>query len=155
MNIRDAIKTKTAAVRYSDSVAKAAQLMQETDCCFLPVLNGNRVVGVVTDRDIAVGLAIRQIGTAAEIGNLMSSRVHSIDADASLEEAANEIVAKGVHRLVVVDKFGVFVGVLAISDLEGRISDSRLVHTLRMLADYNHPHLAHRRHRPSSIPTYA
>lgn len=155
MKVREAIPSEPPTAGFFDSIAQAAQLMQETGSCFLPILSGSRVAGVVTDRDLAVALGVKQVSASEAVGTVMNAQVRSVDAEATLEEAANEIIAHGVHRLVVLDKFGIFVGILAISDLQGRISDARLVHTLRMLSDYNHPQLARRRPRIGAAATLA
>lgn len=144
MKVRDVINPQPIWVSGTESVVSVAHLMQDSDCAFLPVVEDSRAVGIVTDRDVALALGIHGFNpSTTKVRDVMTPEPESIDADCSLEEAASQIIAKGVHRLVV-EKNGEFVGVISIVDLAGLIPDSRVAQTLRMLADRNHPHFVHR-----------
>lgn len=147
MRVAEVMERRPRSVRPHDSLAEAAQAMRERRCGFLPVLGrGGRVVGVITDRDIA--LAAEERGRALEeisVGGSMHSDVHACSPEQSVEDALAAMQSFRVRRIPVVDAGGVLVGVLSLSALarladsapEGQQSPSRaaIAHTLAAVAE--------------------
>lgn len=119
MQVRDAMAKTISTAGPGDTVARVAELMKKEDCGFIPVVNGGRLVGVVTDRDIVIrGLADGHADVLDEaVNDLMSSDVWTIDAGAPIETAAHEMAAHEVRRLPVVEG-GALVGILSYGNLE-------------------------------------
>ncbi len=119
MRLIEAMATDVRTVTTDEGVAAAARAMRDAGTGFLPVLEGGRAVGVVTDRDLVVRF-LADGGTDAEgtlVGDVMTRDVTTLGADQDLEAAATLMRERQVRRLVVTDADGVVVGVLSHGDL--------------------------------------
>lgn len=114
MTVRDAMAADVRSVTTDDSVAAAARAMRDAGTGFLPVLDGGRVAGVVTDRDLVVRF-LAEGGTdpgGTLVGEVMSRDVTTIGPDEDLAAAGEAMGDREVRRLVVVEGDAV-VGVLS------------------------------------------
>jgi len=105
-----------------DTIGRVAALMKKEDCGFIPVVSGDEVVGVVTDRDLVIrGMTDGPAGqdglAAVPVGELMTRSVWSIGADEPLEAAAHQMAEHGVRRLTVLEN-GRLAGILSYGNLE-------------------------------------
>jgi CBS domain-containing protein len=119
MRLIEAMATDVRTVTTDEGVAAAARAMRDADTGFLPVLEGGRPIGVVTDRDLVIRF-LADGGTDAEgtlVGDVMTRDVTTIGADQDLAAAAALMRDRRVRRLVVTDADGVVVGVLSHGDL--------------------------------------
>jgi CBS domain-containing protein len=107
-----------ATVSPRDSLAKVAQVMRDEDIGFVPVCEGNSLLGVITDRDIVVRcVAEAHEGLANELAeHLMTKAPATIQAAATLDEAGRMMAEHEVRRLPVMDGERV-VGVISHGDL--------------------------------------
>ena len=118
MKVREAMAETVTSASPADSVADAARAMREEDAGFLPVLDGDRLVGVLTDRDIVVRVvAERADPSEVSVGEVMSTDVQTIGPDDDLSDAAKLMRDGEVRRLPVVDEGGRLVGVLSHGNL--------------------------------------
>lgn len=98
----------------------AAKLMKTGNCGALPVVDQNKkVVGIVTDRDIALSLASRQYGSpvAAKVSQVMTKKVQTVNGSADLNTALQQMRTKKIGRLPVVDERGRLKGILSMHNL--------------------------------------
>ena len=120
MEARDLMTREPDVCLPTDSCAVAADIMRRRPCGFVPVVDGpatRRVVGVVTDRDLALYLAQADCcASEAPVSACMTREVKTVTQDAELEEVARTMEGAGVHRLPVIER-GRLVGVLSLSDL--------------------------------------
>jgi CBS domain-containing protein len=108
-------------VRRSEEVTRAAQLMREKHVGYLVVVEADplaRPVGVLTDRDIVVGVVARQVDPKAVcVGDIMTvDPITALESD-SVEAALQKMRVFGIRRLPVVNDKRELVGVLAMDDL--------------------------------------
>jgi CBS domain-containing protein len=119
MKVRDAMADTVRTASPGDAVVDAARAMPEEGAGFLPVVDEDRLVGVVTDRDIVVRCIAD--GTAgpdeASVAEIMSTDVHTIGPDEDLEAAADRMADGEIRRLPVVEDAGRLVGVLSHGNL--------------------------------------
>jgi CBS domain-containing protein len=104
-------------------LTEAAQLMASEDVGSLPILDGEQLAGVVTDRDIVVRAIAKGIDPRAmSVGEVASSEVVTVHADDDLSNALDLMARYQVRRLPVVDDDNKLVGILAQADvaLEGK-----------------------------------
>ena len=116
------LMTKAVSCCLPDDLSNAAaRIMWERDCGFVPVVESResqRVVGVVTDRDICIAAYTKNRPLdQIHLRELMSSDVRTCRASDSLAEAAQAMQSAQVHRLPVVDDAGQLLGVLSLSDI--------------------------------------
>jgi CBS domain-containing protein len=117
-----------------DTLEVAAHLMADIDAGVLPVGKDDRLIGIVTDRDIALRGVGQGRGPGARVGDVMSPEVRYCfideDADAVLENMG-EIQ---VRRLPVLDRDKRLVGIVSISDLAGNGEAAQAGEALREIA---------------------
>ena len=118
------IMTKSVAtVQRDETLQAAAQRMRDMDVGSLPVLDGQAIVGMVTDRDIAVrGVADGMVAQESLVADVMTEEVRCCRADDSVEAVMAEMGDARVRRLPVLDADNAIVGVVALADLATRQS---------------------------------
>jgi len=116
MKLKDLMTTSVTSVTESDTIQRAAQLMASINCGSLPVVQNNRVIGVVTDRDIVIH-AVAKGQTNGTIRDCMTRQVITGTPDMDAHEAADLMAQHQIRRLPVCDPSGNLVGICAIGDL--------------------------------------
>ena len=115
------IMTRNPACCTPESTAQeAAQLMVENDCGCLPVVEDmetERLVGVVTDRDLAARCLAEGKGADTQVRELMSDNPSCCTPDSDVEEVQRIMADRQVRRVPVVDQRGCCVGMVAQADL--------------------------------------
>jgi CBS domain-containing protein len=117
--VREIMSTECVTVAPTDTLFDAANKMKQHDIGFIPVVEGQKLMGVVTDRDLVIRGYAQKKPESAMIRDCVSSRLSTISPDADVEEAAKMMAREQIRRLPVVDN-GNLVGVLAIGDLAVR-----------------------------------
>lgn len=116
MRIVDTARRSTVAIAPDRTLMDAAQLMEASNVGALVVLDGDRLVGIVTDRDLVRRGMARRLPGDARIDAVMTSDVVTIEADADLRAAFAVFRAHPIRRLPVVEG-GRFVAMVTIDDL--------------------------------------
>jgi len=120
-NVNELMTRGVRTVSPGDTLRKAAQTMDEMNVGMLPVCDGERLVGVVTDRDIAVrGVAKKLPPTSTHLDAIMSGEVRWCFDDTSVEEALRTMGELQIRRLPVVDREHRLVGILSLGDVAVR-----------------------------------
>jgi CBS domain-containing protein len=116
--IRKLMTVTPRTVKTGDSVVDAAKLMRGEDSGIAPIVDGDRLVGVITDRDIAVRVVAegRDPG-ATKVEEVASTNVITIDPQQGLDEALRLMAQHQVRRLPVVEEDGRLVGIVAQADV--------------------------------------
>ena len=100
----------------TDSALQAAQAMQELDVGALPVCDGARLLGMVTDRDIVVR-AVAQERINADLRDIMSEGILYCFEDEPVHDALESMARQQVRRLAVVDRERRLVGMISLGDI--------------------------------------
>ena len=140
MKVREAM---TGDVRLTDpdhSIREAAQTMADQDIGALPVGENDRLVGMITDRDIAVRAVAQGCGPETKIREVMSQEVMYCFEDEDLEDVAQNMGNVKVRRLPVLSRDKRLVGIISLSDLS-RCEDAKK--TGKAVADISAPGGAH------------
>ena len=116
MKARDAIRKPPATIPAGATIGDAARLMDKRSVGALVVLNGDRPVGIVTDRDIVVRAVARQVPLDARIDMVMTGEPVTLEADADLRQAMSIFYHSPFRRLPLVEE-GRMVGMLTVDDL--------------------------------------
>ncbi|OGL16107.1 MAG: hypothetical protein A3G97_01215 [Candidatus Rokubacteria bacterium RIFCSPLOWO2_12_FULL_69_21] len=104
--------------RADMTVAEAARLMRAKRVGALVVVNGQRPVGLLTDRDVAIGVVGRgKDPSAVQVREVMARKPTVIREDLGLLDAAALFGRTGVRRIPVVNKGGKMVGIIALDDV--------------------------------------
>jgi CBS domain-containing protein len=125
-SVRDAMTEDPRSIGASASVVEAARLMREKHIGSLPVTDEEKLVGMITDRDITT----RVVAEAADLQTLSVEDVYSRDLisvgpDKDLEEALRLMARHQVRRLPVVEDDGSLVGIVAQADIALRENEKK------------------------------
>lgn len=124
MKLKEIMSTQIACVSQNDSIEKAAQLMKQYNVGSIPVCSQNNVVGIVTDRDIALrSVASGQFNQS--IGEIMTKNPVTGTPDMDVHDAARIMGEKQIRRLPVVENNSL-VGIVSLGDIsvEPRLQDN-------------------------------
>jgi CBS domain-containing protein len=116
-SIRDAMTPDPTTVEPSTTAADAARAMKTENVGSLPIVEGDRLVGVVTDRDLAIRILAEGKGAETTVGEISSKDVVTVDPQQSLEEAGRLMAEHQLRRLPVTEEDGKLVGILAQADV--------------------------------------
>jgi CBS domain-containing protein len=124
--VREAMTSSPRAVTADSSIAEAARLMRDEDTGIAPITEGERLVGVVTDRDVAIKVVAEgKDPQVTKVTQIASSNLVTIDPQQDLDEALRLMAQHQVRRLPVVEEDGKLVGILAQADVARHADASR------------------------------
>jgi CBS domain-containing protein len=125
-SVQDVMTPSPATAIPSQSLADAAKMMKEEDVGSVPVVDGSRLVGVLTDRDIVVrAVAEGKNPQTIQVGDIASPDVVTVRPDDDLDDALRLMAQYQVRRLPVVEH-GELVGVLAQADVAHEAKDKQV-----------------------------
>ena len=118
MNISEVMTRDVQVGSPDDVLQKAAQLMEQNDFGMLPIGENNRLVGMLSDRDITIRAVARGlVPDKAEVRDVMTSDVKYVYDDESIEDAARNMESLQVRRLPVLNREKRLVGIVSLGDL--------------------------------------
>jgi CBS domain-containing protein len=104
-------------INPSDTVQQAARLMAEFDVGSLPVGENDRLVGMITDRDIVVRAISKGSGCDTPVREAMTNEIHYCFDDEEIEDVAEKMSDLKVRRLPVLDREKRLVGIISLGDI--------------------------------------
>lgn len=115
--VRELMTTNCITVTSQNSVLDTSIKMKDNDIGFIPVVEGQKLVGVITDRDIVIRcIAENKQCSSTPVKEVMSEQIAMISPETSVEEAAKLMARQQIRRLPVVEN-GNLIGVVAIGDM--------------------------------------
>lgn len=118
MKISEIMTSSFEMIDSTKSLAEAAQEMKSLNVGVLPVREGTRLIGIVTDRDIVTrGLAEGRDPGSTQVKDIISSEVVYCYEDDSVEDAAKLMEDHQIRRLIVCDRDRTPVGIVSLGDL--------------------------------------
>ncbi len=124
MKIEQAMTRDVRTIKPSTTLREAAKLMVEIDAGSLPVAENDKLVGMLTDRDIAVRAIAAGKGPDTTAGETMSPQVLYCYVDQDIDEVCQNMADQQVRRLPVVDRDKKLVGIVSIGDLARNDDDA-------------------------------
>ena len=127
MKVNEVITHDPQVIRPETALIEAAKKMKSLDIGMLPVCDGDRLVGVITDRDITVrGVAQGYDPKTARVQEVMTPEVIYCFDDEDVKEAAKKMEEKQVRRLPVLNREKRLVGIVSLGDLAVRTGKEKL-----------------------------
>jgi CBS domain-containing protein len=108
---------EVVTVRPGDTIARAAELMDQQNVGAIVVVEQQRPVGILTDRDIAVALGARGKSRNSTVQDFMACPVTTISQDEGIFRATQYMMENALRRVPVVDQVGRLVGMVTLDDL--------------------------------------
>jgi CBS domain-containing protein len=116
--VADVMTRGVRSMSPSDNVARAAQAMDELNVGVIPVCEGEKLVGMVTDRDIIVrGVAQERDIRSTKLADVMSTNVRCAKEDQDVDEVLSQMAETQIRRMPVVDRQDKLVGIVSIGDI--------------------------------------
>jgi len=124
--IREAMTANPCSIDAGKSVAYAAKMMRDEDVGIAPIVEGDRLVGVLTDRDVAVRVVAEGLDPErVKVFEVASRDVVTLDPGQDLDEALRLMARHRVRRLPVVEEDGRLAGVVAQADVAEHADERR------------------------------
>jgi CBS domain-containing protein len=141
MKISEVMTRKPEVVRPDATIQDAARKMDEFNIGSLPVCDGERLVGMITDRDITVRVTSAGKAPAeCRVSEVMTAEVDYCFEDDSVGDAAERMQQRQIRRLPIVDREKRLVGVLALGDLATDVNKPKKVAaTLEKISEPSRP----------------
>jgi CBS domain-containing protein len=129
--LRDVMTRDVETVAPGDTIRHAAEKMEALDVGSLPVCDGERLVGIVTDRDIAIrAVATGRDPNRTAVVETMTPELVCGYEEQALDEAADLMREHEIRRLPIVDESQKLVGIVALADLALQADQSAAADTL-------------------------
>ncbi|MBM7870523.1 CBS domain-containing protein [Clostridium pascui] len=117
MKVKDIMTKNVASLNPEDTVEHAAQLMKEYNIGSLPVCNEEKVIGIITDRDIAIRSSAEGENVQKQtVRDIMTSNPVTIKSDIDIQDATRIMSERQIRRLPVVESNNL-VGMLSLGDV--------------------------------------
>jgi CBS domain-containing protein len=117
MKISDVMTRDVEVANPNDSIQSVAQKMAQFDVGSMPVCDGRRIQGMVTDRDITIRGVAQGLSGDSPISQVMTGNLEYVMASDDLDRAADKMADHQIRRLPVVDENKDLVGIIALGDL--------------------------------------
>ena len=117
MKVREAMTRDVQLVKPDQPISEAARLMGELDIGALPVEQEDRLVGMITDRDIAVRAVGAGLGPDTPVSEVMSREIKYCFEDQSIDEVTQNMGELRIRRLPVLTRDKRLIGILSLGDL--------------------------------------
>jgi CBS domain-containing protein len=125
-SVQELMTSNPCSIDTDKSVAYAAKMMRDEDVGLAPIVEGNRLVGTVTDRDITIRLVAEgKDPESTKVTDIASTKLVTVEPQQDLEEALQLMAKHQVRRLPVVEEDGRLVGVVAQADVAKHGDDAR------------------------------
>ncbi len=123
--LKDLMSPDVQVISPDATIREAAEHMREGDFGMMPVGEGDRMIGAISDRDIAIRAVAEGKDASTKVRDVMSEGIAWAYEDDSVEQAAKIMSKRQVRRLPVVDRDKRLVGIVALGDFAVESSEIR------------------------------
>lgn len=139
MKVSELMSRDVELVSPGDSVQDAARRMKDGDVGALPVGDADKLIGMITDRDIAIRVVAEGRGGDTPVSEAMTADLVAAREDDSVEDAADQMADAQVRRLPVVGGDGQLVGIISLADI-ARVGESAAEEALESITEVGGEH---------------
>jgi CBS domain-containing protein len=136
MKLKEIMTSEVEVIHPNDTLQTAASKMHDRDIGFLPVCDGDRLIGVLTDRDLITRALAEVTESKAMLGRdlVTSPAIYCFD-DQNVDEAAKLMHDNQIRRLVILNRDKRMVGVISLGDLAMNIDDKKSGDVLQSVSE--------------------
>lgn len=126
MQLKEIMTRSVETVAPEMFLVEAAKKMLSRDIGWLPVLENRQVVGIITDRDMAIRVIAAGLDSQqTKVQDVMTREVFSCSSDGKVEDACDVMEQNQVRRLVVMDTKRAMVGIVSLADIALQLRDEQ------------------------------
>jgi CBS domain-containing protein len=134
-NVAEVMTHDPRTVTAATTVEEAARAMRDDEVGSLPVVEGDRLVATITDRDIVLRVVADSRPLDTTVGEIASRELVTIDPQQSVDEAMRLMAEHQVRRLPVCEEDGRLVGIVAQADVARHASEERAGETVERISE--------------------
>jgi CBS domain-containing protein len=123
MQLNQVMTREVEVMRPGSTIREAAQRMKDLDVGMFPVCDGERLVGAITDRDIAIRATADGRDAETTVDEVMTKQIDYCFEDQETEEAVDLMNANQIRRLPILNRDKRLVGIVSLGDLATRAED--------------------------------
>lgn len=135
MKVKDVMTRNCTFISPQTTLAEAAKIMADQDIGFIPVAENDKMIGMITDRDIVIRAIAKGADTKSAVKDAMSPKTYYCFDDQDAEEVCANMSDIKVRRLPVVNREKRLVGVVSIGDLAQNVNKIKLGQTVQSITD--------------------
>ena len=126
MEIEDIMSIDIVVCNVDSSIYDTAKMMIENDIGFIPVSDKNKIVGVVTDRDIATKAISNVSNTSKEIKNFITGKIIYLNKKHNINDCMNLMGREKVKRVIITDDNNKMIGIVSLSDIINHMYNEKM-----------------------------
>ena len=145
MRARDIMTKDPQVCRREDTARRAAEIMRDKDCGVIPVVDeARRVIGIVTDRDIAVRVVAAGKNPETRLNEVMTPGAKCCSADDDLRDVEHKMAELQVRRIPICDAGGRVLGIISQADIaraagmDSEVSEQEIALVLEQISEPSH-----------------
>lgn len=135
MRVSEVMTAQVASAAPGTTISQVAEMMARVESGAVPVTDGGKVVGLITDRDIVLRVVAEQRSFDTAVSEVMTPGVETCREDDVLADAAAKMGAQQIRRLVVVDETGALSGMLSLGDIARDYGSKAVGKTLEEISE--------------------
>ena len=135
MKISEVMTRDVEVARPGDTIQSVAQRMAQLDVGAVPVCDGRRLQGMVTDRDITIRAVAQGLSLESPVSQVMTGDLEYLYADDDLDRAAEKMADSQIRRLPVMDRDQQLVGIVSLGDLAREHKEKVMGRTLEEISE--------------------
>jgi CBS domain-containing protein len=140
MKVSEVMTRDVQTIRPDETVQQAASFMLGSDAGSIPVTDGDRLIGMITDRDIAVRGVAKGYGPETPVRELMTDEVICAREDDDVEDVASRMSKAQVRRLPVIDGEERLCGIVSLGDLSRETDEDTAAEALEGVSERGGSH---------------
>lgn len=145
MRARDIMTRDPQCCRREDTVRRAAEIMRDKDCGVIPVVDDSRrVIGIVTDRDLALRVIAAGKSADTRLNEVMTAGAECCSADDDLRDVEHKMAEAQIRRIPICDAGGRVLGIISQADiaraagLDSEVSEQEIALVLEQISEPAH-----------------
>ena len=146
MRARDIMTRDPQCCRREDTARRAAEIMRDQDCGVIPVVDeSRRVIGIVTDRDLAIRIIASGKSVDTRLNEVMTPGAKCCSADDDLRDVEHKMAELQVRRIPICDAGGRVLGIISQADIaraagtDSEVSEQEIALVLEQISEPAHP----------------
>ncbi|MHC6181152.1 CBS domain-containing protein [Clostridium sp. JNZ X4-2] len=117
MKVKDIMTKSVISLKADDTIERAAEIMEQNNIGAVPVCEGNKIIGIITDRDIAIRSGVKgESYNSRTVRDIMSSNPVTASPDMDLRDASRIMSERQIRRIPIIENESI-VGIVSLGDL--------------------------------------